>query len=290
MAEKVAKVGHADDALPERTEKTLMPQEKTVLIVSGVARSGTTALAKLLNSHDRICIGIERFKFQYLRERNFSADLFCKDRFFDFQEEDTNLRPEVRPAWSAIYDQIRHKWDEACIIGDKVPDMVPVLPEFIAANPHHKYIYILRNLKDVGLSWQARAQRKTDSWPKRRGFAAACPHWAEQNLALQDYMRENEMHGRMLLLDYDRMYTEVETTERAILGFLGLPPCARMTETLTRDAEFFAARKPTSIPRSQIENYKSVDKTPFQALKRLSVKQITHFAKAGPDGAHRAAA
>ena len=80
-------------------------EDKTTLIVTGVARSGTTALGELLNAHPLVGLGIERFKFQFLREDNFSADLFTRERFFDFRPEDTNLIPELRPAWALRGDR-----------------------------------------------------------------------------------------------------------------------------------------------------------------------------------------
>ncbi|MGB3406735.1 MAG: sulfotransferase, partial [Jannaschia sp.] len=146
-----------------------MTGEKTHLIVTGVARSGTTALAELLNSHPSVCIGIERFKFRFLKENDYDPAFFERERFFDFGAGDTNLLPAKRPAWAPAYEQMSLKWDDATVVGDKVPDLIPFLSGFMERNPDFRYIVILRNLKDVGLSWQARAERTRDSWPRGRG-------------------------------------------------------------------------------------------------------------------------
>lgn len=236
-----------------------MVADKKHLLVSGVARSGTTALAELLNSHEAICVGIERFKFQFLLHHNHSASLFERDRFFDFRPEDTNLSPTAKPHWQTAYDAIAQKWDTAEVIGDKVPDMTAELPAFIAANPDFKYIYILRNLKDVGLSWQARANRTRDSWPSKKGFAAACESWSAQMQTLHALMQTKAMNRKVLLLDYDEMYGEGSRSDEVILKFLGLGTSAAFSETFRKHVEFARSKAPSKIPPQYVEVYKTID-------------------------------
>lgn len=256
-----------------------MPTEKTYLIVSGVARSGTTAMGELLNAHPAICLGIERFKFQYLRQNNYSNSLFERDRFFDFREEDTNLDPTKRPAWQPVYDRIAEKWDDARIIGDKVPDMLPILGTFIAENPGYRYICILRNLKDVGLSWQARADKPRDAWPAGKGFVAACESWLEQYQILSGMMRDKAMQQKVLLLDYDSMYTDPALTEAALMGYLGLEPDDGFRAVLQQHAEFFNGRVSRRIPKKFVEPYKALDQTQIRSLRKLSRSQVQAWAK-----------
>lgn len=250
---------------------------KTHLIVTGVARSGTTALAELLNAHEAICVGIERFKFQFLLHHNYSAGLFDRDRFFDFRAEDTNLRPAVKPTWQSVYDGIARKWDAAAVIGDKVPDMTPMLRSFMLANPDFKYIYILRNLKDVGLSWQARAGRSRDSWPAGKGFVAACESWMQQMRTLRDLLAHKGLRSKILLLDYDHMYEDGKQTDTAILKFLGLGPSAAFAETYRKHAAFWQARVRRKIPAPFAEAYKQVDMSMMRDLRRKSQGQISRL-------------
>jgi hypothetical protein len=238
-----------------------MVADKKHFLVSGVARSGTTALAELLNSHEAVCVGIERFKFQFLLQHNHSASLFERERFFDFRPEDTNLSPTAKPHWQTVYDAIAQKWDAAVMIGDKVPDMTAELPAFIAANPDFKYIYILRNLKDVGLSWQARANRTRDSWPAKKGFAAACESWSAQMQGLHAMMQTKEMNRKVLLLDYDTMYAEGSRCDEVILKYMGLDPSAAFSETFRKHAEFARNKAARKIPAQYVDVYKAVDKS-----------------------------
>lgn len=255
-----------------------MTSEKAHLIVSGVARSGTTALGELLNAHPDICLGIERFKFQYLRAHNFSSTLFERDRFFDFRPEDTNLDPAKRPAWKPVYAKIEEKWDQARIIGDKVPDLLPVLADFLTENPSYRYICILRNLKDVGLSWQARADKPRDAWPKEKGFVEACKSWGEQHHLLHDLMRHKPIRQKILLLDYDAMYDDLSLTEAALLGFLGLDRHDDFTGTLYQHAEFINERPNRKIPKKFIETYKAVEQGHIRGLRKVAREQAQIWA------------
>ena len=250
-----------------------MTAEKTYLIVSGVARSGTTALGELLNAHPDVCLGIERFKFQYLRANNYSNTLFERDRFFDFRPEDTNLDPEKRPAWKPVYTQIAEKWDNARIIGDKVPDLLPVLVDFITENPDYRYIVILRNLKDVALSWQTRADKPRDAWPAEKDFTAACDSWSEQHVLLHDMMRIKPVRQKVLLLDYDAMYGDLAQTEAAILGFLGLEASEEFTGMLHQHAQFINERPSRKIPKKFQDVYKTVEQGHIRGLRKVAREQ-----------------
>lgn len=263
-----------------RLKADARPAGKTHIIVTGVARSGTTALARLLNAHEEICLGVERFKFQFLRQNNYSADLFERDRFFTFLEDDTNILPDGKPEWQPLYAEIARKWDSARVIGDKVPDMMPVLAEFLCANPDFKCIYILRSLKGVALSWQTRADDRRDNWPSGRGFELACESWAAQAHALEQLMASGQVKGRILLLDYDKMYKPGDRSAEAILRFLGLGPSAAFSATYQEHIDFFQNR--AAVRGRLSERFKTIyadtDKADFRALRRRAQRHMVKLA------------
>lgn len=260
---------------------------KTHLIVSGVARSGTTALAELLNAHPAVGVGIERFKFRYLREHDYSPAFFERDRFFDFQPADTNLRPERRPAWAPTYDAIAAKWDDAAVIGDKVPDLTPVLDDFLEAQPDTRCLYILRNLKDVALSWQARADKPSDPWPTGKGFALACESWAGQQARLRALLDARPgIKDRFLLVDYDRMYARDTPIEAALLNFLGVGRARAFSATLERHRAFMAGREDRKVPPAHAEAYKAVDQEVARGLRKEARLQTARWAEPGLPGPH----
>lgn len=260
------------------------PAGKTHLIVSGTARSGTTALAELLNAHEGICLGIERFKFQYLRRNNYDAGLFARERFFDFRTEDTNLTPEAKPHWAPVYEEMARKWDSAAVIGDKVPDMAPILGDFLRANPDFRCIYILRNLKDVALSWQARADRVRDSWPAGKGFEAACESWDAQMRAIHALTEQKAVRPRILVLNYDTMYLDGGRSRDAVLAFLGLGPSAAYEATFARHAEFYATRSGQRIPRKFMPFHAAVDKLCALEMRKRARSQVMRLTGGPPGG------
>lgn len=249
-----------------------MTNKKRLLFVTGVARSGTTALAELLNTHPAICIGIERYKFRFLREQRFEQAYFERDRFFAFDPADTNLDPARRPAWQPVYDRIAGKWDGAEVVGDKVPDLLPLLPTLLS-QMDCQCICILRNLKDVALSWQTRADKPRDAWPAGKGFALACESWASQHAALHELIRNRALRHRILLLDYDRIYNDVDMTEAALLAFLDLPRDPEFRGVLEKHAEFHRQRVPQKLQDSQAEAYKAVDQAQIRGLRKIAQEQ-----------------
>ena len=258
---------------PNAAAQVFPPQAQAVqhLIVTGVARSGTTSLAECLNSHPAVCVGIERFKFRFLLEENYGQKLFEKKRFFDFRPKDTNLRPQLRPAWAPVYEAMEARWDDALVRGDKVPDLIPNLSAFLAANPTWRCICTLRNLKDVALSWQKRANRKGDAWPLTKDFAAGCESWSAQMDTLMALLRAQPLlRQRILLVDYDRMYEDGSVVADNILRFLGLPDAPSYRATFEGQRQFFARRsgKETTVPEVHRAAYSAVDQTSARGLRR----------------------
>lgn len=170
------------------------------LFVSGVARSGTTALARCLNRHRRVVLGIERFRHAFVDSSGETGcfGLFDKDRFFDFRPADRSayVRPvpsppssrqvaqleEGRfapvPGWpERLYCDAREKYDDALYVGDKIPSFYRRARFLRERFPGCKMIFLLRNPVAVGMSWQMRADNTRDGWPHRNGFAEAIAEW-----------------------------------------------------------------------------------------------------------------
>jgi len=245
---------------------------KNTLFVSGVARSGTTILAELLNAHPKICLGVERFKFQYLRHQNFSSDFFTKDRFFTFSEEDTNLRPEVSPTWRTLYDTLGQKWDEALVIGDKTPDITPLLGKLLQSYPNSRFLFILRNPEGVAASWQARAQNSKDiHWPATKDYQQAFTSWQKQHEIMARHMLHPHFKRHTMILDYDRLFFEKnDQIASQIQDFLNLPRDPDFNTYLSRLIKENQARlqkaATKTLPAAAQELLETLDRSAYNDL------------------------
>ena len=179
-------------------------RERRQLFVCGAARSGTTAMTRLLNTHPDIVVGIERFKTRLLRaddEEDLPA-LFAKERFFDYDPGDTNVN--YRRSYRGDMERAARKFDDAVYIGDKVPNLYRRL-DFIAAKfPDCRVVYMLRDPLHVAASWQVRALDEEDAWPAENDYRQAVADWNESvRIALA--ARKN-LGPRISYVSYERVF------------------------------------------------------------------------------------
>ena len=149
-----------------------LSKEKKYLFVIGNARSGTTALGKLINFSPEICLGIER----YSQEDDVSAMSFEQDYFFDTNSRGYLVRPH-------FYEKIRDKFDAAKYIGDKRPRFIESWKNTFLNLPQAKIVYIFRNIYDVACSYNVRASNAAQGldryWRPSRDFSEAVKDWNE---------------------------------------------------------------------------------------------------------------
>ncbi len=191
------------------------------LFVCGVPRSGTTALARMLNSHPKIGLGIERFRLHAMRHKKhpYEPSLFEKERFFDFRPEDGSLG--VWEKYAFDYLELESKWDQITWVGDKVPRLYVAAENLLNDFTDARIIFILRDPLSVANSWQRRADDVSDaSWPAENGWAASI---AEFNLALGIAMRLSQnFDGRFTLVHYDDVFKDDLITLSRLFSEIGL--------------------------------------------------------------------
>ncbi len=148
-----------------------------MLFICGVPRSGTTALAHLLNRHPAIGLGIERYRLLAQRDAScLGEELFTRERFFDFREGDG-----ARDVWEKYQDEygrLASKWATCTIVGDKIPRLYVGADTLLRTQPQARLIFIRREVEPVAASWQRRADDAQDpSWPATNDAAAAVFEW-----------------------------------------------------------------------------------------------------------------
>ena len=173
------------------------------LFVCGPPRSGTTALARLLNTNPSLVVGIERYRKRLMQLRGADdSTLFERDRYFTYDPGDTDV--DFNVAHSELTRISKRKFDTAAYVGDKVPRLYRRLPYIDTAFPNCIVIYIIRDPINVAASWQRRAEAEQDRWPERNGYQQAIIEWNESvRLAMEARRR---FGGRMILLSYERIF------------------------------------------------------------------------------------
>lgn len=171
------------------------------LFVTGCARSGTSAMVRLLNADPRIAVGMERFKY-------LGPDIhpihFRPGYFLNPTPDETNI---LRPGF---YRRLETKFEEGAVafVGDKMmaaprDDRLIVLGERF---PACSVIFLLRDLADVVASYERRAADPDDvNWPSRKDSASAVRDWTWSIRNLRALV-ERDTGARVLIVPYEEFY------------------------------------------------------------------------------------
>lgn len=190
------------------------------LFICGCARSGTTALWKVVSAHHKIALGCERYnKLFRNHHEKISEELFEKNRFFNIQEYDTHYsKMEDMPPYILNYFLELPKYYDDCVyFGDKFPQLFNFYDLIKSKFPESKIIFIMRNIFDVANSFAVRAANSNGNWPEKRNAAASIQNW---NISLRNtikYLDQLDFH----IIQYERFFYEGEGLDE-LFSFIGL--------------------------------------------------------------------
>ena len=245
------------------------PGERRFLFIAGCPRSGTTALGDLLNVHDRVAIGKERFK-NLLNAPNldppYGTAYYTAERFFDLRETDTNIRDDK------LYQRLAAKYANCLYVGDKVPRYYARLNILSERFPSARFLVITRKIEEVAQSWEARAKNPSDHWPEANGALKAVEHWNEANRKTLAWMRR--LGDQLRVVHYERLFSGNRESLLAILDWLGLEMTKKLDEAFTRftaDWNTRASRPSRLTPEQQSFIAENADQESYQALVAASV-------------------
>lgn len=187
--------------------------DKTLLFVSGVPRSGTSALVSTLNLHPDFLIGMERFFF-LIRKEELKPEHFKKSRFLDIHKGDTHSSDEK--SWGAA-----KAYERAKFIGDKYPLLFQSFGYMLETFPDAHHVYIVRNPISVMESYEARFENKDDRWEK--SWKQGLEEWNASLGTVASLTEDQIQHFSFVI--YEDFFDRADAINRLFvsLGSSGLP-------------------------------------------------------------------
>ena len=217
-----------------------MPAPQPLFLV-GVGRSGTTALAEIFSDHPRVVMGMERFKALWAnRLDELTPELLQRERFLDFGDGLTNIRPDVDPRWETYYAKQRERFNDAAYVGDKMT--VARMDGIWESLPDARFVCIVREAGHVAASWDARAQRASDvNWPERLNSERAIAAWNRNNTRIRRARRERP--DQVAVIEYADFYGDPEAGSlRRVLDWLGLEFAPEVEASFAAAREVYVAK------------------------------------------------
>lgn len=221
----------------------------------GCPRSGTTLLRAMFDSHPELAVpydsyfllNVIRTRGRYEQPQGFALAPFLADVFEHWQFRRWGLsQEEVRDALRDVTPQDVIQAARAVFgvyaarqgkprYGDKTPSYLPHLVLLAEAVPEARFVHLIRDGRDVALSWVGR-----DWGPS--SLAQAAVYWVAN---VESGRRAGRWLGpdRYVEVQYERLVIEPEPTVRRLCAFLDLPFDPAML-TYSRRAPELAASDP----------------------------------------------
>lgn len=244
--------------------------EKKFLFICGCARSGTTALWRLMVSHPKIVLGVERYVLLGNQKwRSLTPELFEKEKFFDLQPKETFYKSLSAHAY---YETARERFDDATWIGDKIPHLFQKYDEVEAAIPGAHYIFIVRNIIDVAGSYQKRAE--TGSWKSGRDYERAVHDWRQSIETTLRFTAKSGIRNNVHIISYEELYLQ-PVDLRPLFAKLGLevvPSVAAQYRKITEKSVELEKRRGDTLTSAK-RHYIALN-APFDAFREILEQRL----------------
>lgn len=248
------------------------------LFVCGCPRSGTTALVRLLNSHESFAIGMERYKYYANRKdiNKINKGLFKSNTFFDLKDSQTNIN------WQYFYDELIDKYNNGVeYLGDKYPHYYRFYNQINNNLGNTKWIFIVRDIASIAKSYNARAADPKDRWSPKADFRKAVDHWNESLVETWKYQKNNP-EPNLFVCEYEKLFNYDLDYLKSLLDFLEveLNPSIKMyfnemkENWLNKQAS--SVKASTSLNEEQI---RYINKNAKHTLKENLIKKFSEPSK-----------
>ena len=239
------------------------------LFLCGCARSGTSALWRLLSANKYIVIGLERYINKCSSPFELTPELYQRDRFYDLQPGDTHFKSLEKGGSGTYYTNIKDRFDSAKYVGDKIPRLFKYYNQIFDRFPKAKIIFIYRNIFDVSQSFNNRFNNPEDNW--NRDYKVAIKEW---NLSLKNtHTQIKKTPDSIMLIAYEELFfNNYDFTK--IYNFLGLTPDSSLEnrfEILSKKAKELESKRQVQLSSLQKQEIcASADFTLYNQIKSLT--------------------
>ena len=214
----------ADDTYAQNADSmdTNYKAETSPIIIGGSARSGTTLMRVMIDSHFRICCGPESrlFVSPQIDPKKLAAD-------FDFDQE------QVEAIWSQSKSRaefIEHFFEQYTTrVGkerwaEKTPANILHLDYIFSAFPKTRFIHMVRDGRDVACSLRTFPRHKVvdgkliplNTW---KPLDEPIEHW----LSAVRHGRKRGRDGRYIEVKYEDLVLDTRSVMRTVLDFVSEP-------------------------------------------------------------------
>lgn len=202
---------------------------KKHLFIAGCPRSGTTALWKILSTHSKLAIGVERYIGKVLNSYELTEEYFSKERFFSWQSGDSHFQTKDASGQRNFYIDLVQRYDNCEFYGDKIPQLSIRFDQFFLAFPDAYVIFIYRNIFDVASSYVNRFHDTSDGW--KRNFDNAIKEWNRNLVKTLEYKKKGK---RIYCISYEELFFSEDNLLYTAFDTLGLDIEPSVKNTLAK--------------------------------------------------------
>ena len=203
---------------------------RRLLFVVGCPRSGTTDFVRLINCHEKVLVGCERFLHWYsgfedwstAPDWNFLLNSFDTERFVNVQEGDTYFRHITDMVGWQKYGTTEplRKFNQAAVVGDKAPIGIFYVGELFTIFPNSIFVTMFRENTSVCRSWDRRAADTDDVlWKREDDFEIGVRSWLD---ALEAAIRYKKMGYPIIDVFAPALYHRQAGVLERVFSCLGL--------------------------------------------------------------------
>lgn len=193
------------------------------IFIGGAARSGTTLLRVLLDSHPRIACGPElKIIPDWLQQWQHDIKSFGDYAAENLRMDRGVLDDAYRAKLSRLFDWVRERSGKARI-AEKTPHNVIYFGHLDQLFPASPLIHVIRDGRDVvasllGMDWYYPDGQRV---PYTQNVAAAVQYWADAVGA--GLTARRHLGSKVLEVRYERLVRHLEREMRRVLAHLGEP-------------------------------------------------------------------